>query len=186
MSNPYDLPGSRLFSHLVANSVSADKELARLVPFVFEVVPGALEVARGLAAYLVDLPTPCRQKTLFGQALCTATYELDKLGIVPCTIACHYGGYAVFVASLLQDVEDLARVRVSFDDGSTWRPQDGPFLRRHRGKGRVVSFTDVELAPSQQVLLRVSLLTHMISSTDLPRLGSKWRDILQPELHHAL
>lgn len=174
---------TRVFSHLVASSLSRHSEAERLAPFVFHLLPGALEVTQKLAAYLVDLPATSSDTTLFGRALCSAIVAVDRLGTVPWTTVNHLAGYPVFVGALLFDVSDIARLRVSFTTGRPWTPADGPFLPHLKRPGRSVSFSDTHPTSSELVSLRVQMLTHLIASTDLPRLSSTWRSILSPQDH---
>lgn len=170
----------RVFSSLVASSLSKHAEAERLAPFVFHLLPGALEVTQKLAAYLVDLPAPSSDATLFGRALCSAIVAVDRLGTVPWTTVNHLAGYPVFVGAMLFDVSDVARLRVSFGAGLPWCAAQGPFLPHLKRPGRCVSFIDAHPTSAELVSLRVQMLTHLIASTDLPRLSSSWRSILSP------
>lgn len=172
----------RAFSHLVSSAVSFDADAERLAPFVFHLLPGALEVAQRLASYLVDLPSSSSSQTLFGKSLVSAVLAVDRLGAVPWTTVNHLAGYPVFLGALIYDVTDIARIRVKLP-ALSWSASDGPFLPHAKSSPRRISYSDQPLSSGQLVSLRVQILTHLISSTDLPRLSDSWRSILSPQDH---
>lgn len=185
MSPSPPVVSSRVFSHLVASALARNAEAERLAPFVFHLLPGALEVTQKLASYLVDLPTADGQQTLFGHSLCSAIVAVDRLGAVPWTTVNHLAGYPVFLGALLYDVSDVARLRVSFTTGAPWKASDGPFLQHIKRPGRSVYFDDSHPSRSELVSLRVQMLSQLIAATDLPRLSSTWKNILSPQDHAA-
>jgi hypothetical protein len=168
----------------VASAVALDPEAERIAPFVFHLLPGAQEVAHRLASYLVDLPCPSSDQTLFGKSLVAAVHAVDRLGAVPWTTVNHLAGYPVFVGALIYDVTAVSQIRVQLPSAS-WKASDGPFLHHAKATPRHITYSEQLPSSRELVSLRVQILTHLISSTDLPRLAGTWRSILSPHDHAA-